>query len=225
MGGGRGYGPTHSQSLERLFFGTPSLDVVALSAFLDPGLLLKNAVASNQPCLLIENKLLYSAFLVSDEALALHGCRRLHGASSFPTVTLQPVEAADITIIAYGGMASCALEAAASLQRVEGLICEVVVIHQLSPFDAKPVLASAARTRRVVVVEEGWEHFGFGAEVSHLVSAVGLEAPVQRVGATCAPIPARRDLEARVLPGTEAIMSAAIATVDVEYLIGQGEAP
>lgn len=225
MGGGRGYGPTHSQSLERLFFGTPGLEVTAISAFIDPGVLLENAIASPRPVLFIENKLLYSQALITQKDLDSLGYSRRCIAPPVPTVLLEPGQTPDITVIAYGRMASLALNAADVLQRREGLVCELVIPHRLSPLDSQPLLESAARTRRVVTVEEGVANFGFGAEVSHMVHAVGLEAPVQRVGASFAPIPARRDLEDQVLPGVDDIVTAAITTVDVDFQSAEGEEP
>ena len=56
MGGGRGYGPTHSQSLEKHFMGVPGLDVIALNIFVDSGELLTQSISSGNPVLFIENK-------------------------------------------------------------------------------------------------------------------------------------------------------------------------
>src|SRR5947208_7039018 len=64
MGGGRGYGPTHSQSLEAMFLGVPGLLVVAPSPLLDPGELLLRAAALDDPVLFVEHKLLYPQQLV-----------------------------------------------------------------------------------------------------------------------------------------------------------------
>src|SRR5690606_3089060 len=105
MGGGRGYGPTHSQSLERLFFGIPHLKLVAASHAHDAGALLQQAVADPEPVIFVENKLLYplrlergSELIEYDEILDSHG---------YPVVMLRnytPGETPDVTVIAYGGM-------------------------------------------------------------------------------------------------------------------------
>jgi len=60
MGGRRGYGPTHSQSLEKMFLGVPGLHVVAPNTLGDPGQLLEAAIADDDPVLFVEHKLLYT---------------------------------------------------------------------------------------------------------------------------------------------------------------------
>jgi pyruvate/2-oxoglutarate/acetoin dehydrogenase E1 component len=103
MGGGRGYGATHSQSLEKLFFGTPNLTIVAPSHAHDPGKLLRNAVALGRPVLFIEHKMLYPENLLeSGGALTIEN---LTG-DPFPTALVKNFSrgTADVLIVAYGGM-------------------------------------------------------------------------------------------------------------------------
>ncbi|MGM0609047.1 MAG: alpha-ketoacid dehydrogenase subunit beta [Candidatus Muiribacteriota bacterium] len=210
MGGRRGYGPTHSQSLEKLFLGIPGITVIAVSNFLDPGLLLKAAVNIGKPVIFIENKLLYSKFIerpdfISDDFI--------------PTVSCQiGTNEPDVTIVAYGGMAQIAKEAAEKLYEKEDLSLDLIIPHQISPFNSDSILISLKKTRRLVVVEEGVEYFGWGAEVIASLSNVDFDAPPQRVGAKLEPIPAAEKLEEDILPQIEDIFSAVIKTVDT-YLI------
>ena len=102
MGGKRGYGATHSQSLEKHFFGTPGLSIAAINSVFDPALLLEHIHARiNHPCLLIENKLLYSLHVHQQ---APDGRRWLANGEYFPMLKLPAVGAADLTIVTYGGM-------------------------------------------------------------------------------------------------------------------------
>lgn len=220
MGGRRGYGPTHSQTLERHFCGVPGLTVVATSNVLDPGALLQYAVLKDDgPVLFVENKLLYLADVLDADALhARHGLSLSAYGAGYPTAVLSPAGPPDVTLAAYGGMTPLLLEASDALLRDEGLVCELVVPHALSPLDPAPLLDSVCRTRRMVVAEEGVGAFGWGAEVAALVQAVALEAPVQRVGAADSPVPAAREAEVRVLPQVEDIVAAAVRTVDEDFL-------
>ena len=107
MGGGRGYGPTHSQSLERLFLGIPHLTVLAPSHVHDAGALLQAAVHAGDPVLFVENKLLYPQPLLLGDGEA--GLRRWEviDAYGYPVVHLAnypPDAEPDVTVVAYGGM-------------------------------------------------------------------------------------------------------------------------
>ena len=99
MGGGRGYGPTHSQTLEKIFFGIPGLRIVAPSLYHDPGELLKTAVLESQdPVLFVEHKLLYAREI-------LPAGETMPGRDGFPTRVLRNYASGepDATLIAYGG--------------------------------------------------------------------------------------------------------------------------
>jgi pyruvate/2-oxoglutarate/acetoin dehydrogenase E1 component len=219
MGGRRGYGPTHSQTLEKLYMGVPGLIVASISHVCDPGLILRRALfESRLPVLLIENKLLYSKKIVS--ASELEEDEGLLGSmddACFPTVTLSHSSQPDVTLIVYGGMLPMTVEAARLLHREEELDIEIVVPHQLSPLEIGPLADSVQRTRRVVVIEEGVMNYGWGAEVIAQLSSIQLEAPPERVGAASTPIPAGRRMEDEVLPQVNDIVDAAIRTVDMGF--------
>lgn len=220
MGGRRGYGPTHSQSIERLVFGIPGLTVVACSHLIDPGEMLKAAILStSEPIIFVENKVLYAEMVRTpiEFSLTVEGCH------PFATAVLRSDEPADLSIVTYGGMAPLAVKAAIILKELEGLVCEVVVTHRLSPLEVQPIINSAMRTRRVVVVEEGIKAFGWGSEVAAELSVVSLDAPVQRVGAVTSVIPASRKLEDTVLPQLHDIVAAAVRTVDVDFRVNNND--
>ncbi|MCB0057853.1 MAG: hypothetical protein KDE45_12535, partial [Caldilineaceae bacterium] len=211
MGGGRGYGPTHSQSLERLFFGIPHLKLVAASHAHDAGALLQQAVADPEPVIFVENKLLYplrlergNATITREEAPDSHG---------YPVVTLRNYgagESPDVTVIAYGGMSRLLVPLLERLadEEIRLLACLPACI---SPLDAAPLVAAARQSGRVLVVEESPVAFGWGAEVAAQISALAgdrLLAPVARLGAAPTVIPAAKALEDAVLPSTASIEAA-----------------
>ena len=211
MGGGRGYGPTHSQSLERLFFGIPHLKLVAASHAHDADTLLQQAVADPEPVIFVENKLLYplrlergNATITREEAPDSHG---------YPVVTLRNYgagESPDVTVIAYGGMSRLLVPLLERLadEEIRLLACLPACI---SPLDAAPLVAAARQSGRVLVVEESPVAFGWGAEVAAQISALAgdrLLAPVARLGAAPMVIPAAKALEDTVLPSTASIEAA-----------------
>jgi pyruvate/2-oxoglutarate/acetoin dehydrogenase E1 component len=219
MGGRRGYGPTHSQSLERLYMGVPGLAVVAISQIYDPGEILRVAAEDvGAPVLFIENKSLYTREVLSKEGIQRYNLIIEHDDSRFPTSVLYHDHAPDITFVAYGGMVPLVIEAVDHLNRREDLSCEIVVPHQLAPLDMDPIARSVQKTRRIVVVEEGVTNWGWGAEVVAGLAHLSYEAPPERIGAKPLPIPAGRVLEDQVLPQVEDIIKAAIRTVERAFI-------
>lgn len=220
MGGRRGYGPTHSQSLEKHFIGMPGLTVLAANVFCHPGELLRNATLTDDgPVLFIEHKLLYARPLrlapVAGRLGDLHA-RKTHGI--YPTVTLSfdPFQKADVTIVAYGYMAELAEQAAQQLLMEEEIFCEVVVPSSLNPLDLAQITSSLQRSGTLVVCEEGTETAGWAAEVIARASTESfslLRAAPQRVAARDLPIASSRRLETATLPQVEDIVSAARAMI------------
>jgi acetoin:2,6-dichlorophenolindophenol oxidoreductase subunit beta len=209
MGGRRGYGPTHSQTLEKHFLGVPGLQVLAPCALGEPGTLLKDAILhGEEPTLFIENKLLYLARLQDAGSLPDF---ELDEAGSPPVYRLRVRGAPppDVTLAAYGYMAELAREAAYRLAYEYEIFAEVVVPTRLSPPDLAVVLDSARASRRLLVVEEGGVTLGWGAEVLALaVEALGPGLQVaRRVAARDLPVPASGSLEQAVLPQVETIVT------------------
>ena len=214
MGGRRGYGPTHSQTLEKHFLGVPGLVVVAVNPLVDPGELLETAVLKDdRPLLFIENKKMYARPVRAaiDGRIGALRVRRTEG--DYPTVTagFGGPQTAEATLVAYGGMVEIALAAAEEMLIEEERYVEVVVPTALNPFDVTPVLESLATTGRLVVCEEASAAAGFGAEVTAAVCDQGfdlLRAAPMRVAAKAVPIANAPPLEQAILPGQEDIVAA-----------------
>jgi pyruvate/2-oxoglutarate/acetoin dehydrogenase E1 component len=229
MGGRRGYGPTHSQTLEKLFLGMPGLRVVAPTALGDPGELLAQSILSTQdPLVFVENKLLYliplqdadslqefklEAIETSQDSTGLDGSGE---GIAHPTyrLSLRGAPPPTLTLAAYGYMAELAHQAALRLAYEHEIFVELVVPTQIAPFEINDLLISLRKTKRLVTIEEGSRPLGWGAEITALAAeslGPALQA-VRRVGAQNTPIPASRPLEAGTLPGVEEIMNAALET-------------
>lgn len=214
VGGRRGYGPTHSQSTEKMFLGIPGLVVVALSLRHDPGALLRHAVRHDpRPVLFLEQKILYAKRLAAQPPAGLEFT--LHDSERdalYPTGVWRPAGGAlaDVTVVTYGAMTDIAEAAIAVAFTEDEVLAEYVVVAQLAPLRLEPILDSVRRTGRLVVVEEGTEPWGFGAEVvARVVEALDDRPPRSaRVGAYPLPIPNARPAEERVLPDAVRVVQA-----------------
>jgi pyruvate/2-oxoglutarate/acetoin dehydrogenase E1 component len=215
MGGRRGYGPTHSQTLEALFLNVPGLTIVAPSHFHNPGQLLRAAVLNiDTPVLFIEGKLLYPQRLqLPDEknkAGHFFAKNLVTVDKDFPTVSLSLVEdeSPDVTIIVYGTMATLAAEAAYNLFMQEEIIIEVIIPSIIKPLPLSDILPSVQKSRRVIIAEEGVRYSGWGAELASQIQEVSFDSlakPITRMGARELPIPSSRPLEDQVLVQVEDI--------------------
>jgi len=199
-GAGRGYGASHSQSLESWFLHTPGVKVVAPATPRDARGLLKAAIRDDNPVLCVENKLLYA---VKGEVP--------EGDDVVPIGRAALVrEGDDVTLIAYSRMTTLALEAAETLEGV-GISCEVIDLRTLSPLDVDTMMESVSKTSRAVIIEEDTRRGGVGAEVAAVIAERGfkqLDSPIRRVACEDVPIPCSPTLEQAVLPSVEKVVAA-----------------
>jgi 2-oxoisovalerate dehydrogenase E1 component len=213
-GGYRGYGPTHSQSLEGLFCGFPGLKVVALSRRINPRAMLEAAVADPNPVLFVENKTLYAQ-------RPLGSCPRgfrfipseTTGPGDYPPLVFSSTEHdenADITVVTYGGLTDMVEETMEKFIIEEELEFDYIILSQLSPLHIRDILLSVSKTGRLLVIEEGHKAWGVGskilAAIAESMESTGLIC--SHVGAKQVPIPNARNLEQDVLPSVERISRA-----------------
>ena len=182
MGGRRGYGPTHSQSIEKLFLGIPGLTVVAPSFIGSPGDLLVAAINDDGPVLFIEHKLLYSHNLL-DFSKDLVDFKILSNEDKYPTYVLKSEYPASVTIASYGYNLDMILAAARELIINHEIFCDIVIFTQLSPFNLNPLIDSLKTTGKLLTVEEGTLTLGWGAEIiSRAIQMTNVKA-VKRIAA------------------------------------------
>ena len=208
-GGGRCYGPTHSQSLEAWFTHAPGLKVVAPATPADAKGLLKAAIRDDNPVVFMEHKLLY-------------GTRGEVPDGADVTVPLGQARIArpgtDLTIIAWSWMASEAERAAEALA-VQGISAEVVDLRTLVPLDIETVLTSVRKTHRVLIAHEACRTGGFGAEVGCRIFENAydyLDAPLRRLAVPDVPLSASPVLEQAAMPDRHRIVQAAMELVGGE---------
>jgi pyruvate dehydrogenase E1 component beta subunit len=197
----------HSQSLESWFAHVPGLKVVAPSTPYDAKGLLKSAIRDDDPVIFFEGETLYGSKgeVPDGEYLVPLGVADVKRQGS------------DVTIVAWSKMVSVALKAADSLA-AEGVSCEVIDPRTLRPLDEAPILASVRRTNRCVVVEEGWDYSGIGAQLSYVIHREAfsdLDAPVTRVTGADVPMPYAKNLEHMAMPSPARVVQ---AVRDVLYL-------
>ena len=218
MGGRRGYGPTHSQSLEKFLVGVPNITVVAASECHDLRAMVHDAIALDEPVFLIENKVMYGRAQRRPVEGRVEGLRCVEGPGPFPALTFSgnDFEESAATIVTYGGMLPIVLEAVTELIMEEEIFCEVVALGRLLPLQLDPVLESVARSGALVTAEEGSLTGGVGAEVAARVQELAwsdLRLPVRRVAATDGIIPSAPGLESARLPGVRDVVEAVTALV------------
>ena len=215
MGGRRGYGPTHSQSIEKHFMGVPGLWVVAPHVLSSPGDLLRKATLEcDEPVVFIESKTCYSRQLLGGVA-QMTTATLVDRPSPFPTLHLQHDDGSrpDAVMWCYGGMVPHCVEAIQHLRSAEGLSVDLAVVSQLSPVPSTHIrrILDTTRPRVSVYVEEASIAYGWAAEVlaqvqEHSGSVAG---PIrhERIGAADSPIPSSRELERRTLPQVDDIVT------------------
>ncbi|WP_086663568.1 dehydrogenase E1 component subunit alpha/beta [Lentzea kentuckyensis] len=211
MGGRRGYGPTHSQTLDRLFVGTPGLRVVASNSLVDPGSLIAALCRGGHgPTVFLENKLLYGRRL--GETVP-HGFTLELSEEDFPVARVSAGGRADVTLVGYGGMADYLLAAADLLFTEHDVLAQVLCPTQIYPLRWRRLLDVLTAGRGVVVAEEGPGFAGFGSELlAQLVEEAGA-LPARRVVPKETPIPAAKELERDVFPEPGDIVLAALEVV------------
>jgi len=198
MGGYRGYGATHSQSLEKLLFGLPEIHVVAPSIVDEPALLLKASLELGKPVLFVENKVDYSSKLLStiDERYIIEKDESL-----FPNYTIYYDEIeSDITIITYGGLVQKVAEIQKELYMDEEIGVKIIVPSLLSPFDFSYLYEMVKDDDNIIIVEEGHTPFGWGDTILSQLVQAGLKKNIKTIGAKNNVIGAAKNLEDSVLP-------------------------
>jgi pyruvate/2-oxoglutarate/acetoin dehydrogenase E1 component len=200
-GAGRQLAAQHSHSLEGWYAHIPGIKVLAPATVEDARGMLWTALQDPDPVLIFENVMLYN---MTGKLAADAGPVDIGRA-----VIRRPGR--DISLITYGGSLWKTLDAAAALA-TEGLEAEVIDLRSLRPLDDETIIASVTKTRRAVVVDEGWRSGSLAAEIGMRIAEQAfweLDAPLGRVCSEEVPIPYPRHLEEAAIPQTSKIVLAA----------------
>jgi len=199
LGATRRSAAQHSQSLHAWVSHVPGLKVVLPSTPYDAKGLLKTAIRDDNPVVFFEDKMMFAVKgSVPDGEYTIP-----FGAADVKR------EGEDVTIVATSSMVYVALEAAEQLAE-EGVSAEVVDPRTLVPLDRETLVASAKKTGRVVVVDEGHTSYGASAELAAVIAEDAfywLEAPVRRAAAMDVPVPFSPVLEDQTVPTPDSVAS------------------
>jgi pyruvate dehydrogenase E1 component beta subunit len=204
-GAGKQLAAQHAHSFEAFYAHVPGLKVLAPATLADARGMLWTALLDPDPVILFEHVGLYGMNgELPDDA----------GPVPIDRAAVRR-EGGDASIITHGGSLPKALAAAEALAR-EGVHAEVLDLRTLRPLDGEAILATVRKTRRVVIVDEGWRSVGIAAEVSARImegAFYDLDAPVARVCAAEVPIPYAKHLEDAALPQVPEIIAAVKETL------------
>lgn len=205
LGGYDGSGPFFSQKIETPLLSIPGIRIIA-PAFADDAVgLINTAIQSPGITILLENKALRHDSIASASASLDH---------EIPLGVSKVVKKGkNLTIITWGNTVHFALKAAEKIKNDYHQNVEVLDLRTILPLDKTGILKSISKTRRAMVVSEGYNFGNIGAEIAAMVSRNGftlLEAPVGRVGSLFAPVPYQPDGEAAVLPSISRIVDEAL---------------
>ena len=193
-GAGRQLAAQHSHSLEGWYAHIPGIKIAAQGTIEDARGMLAAALADPDPVLLFEYPALYDVKgELPGDGVDLRSAKIMRKGSK-------------VTLVTYGGCVPKALKAA---EEIDG---EVIDLRMLRPLDMAPVLESIAKTRRAVIVDEGWRTGSLAAEIMARIMEEGfydLDAPVARVCSEEVPVPYAAHLEQAALPQPEKIVAAA----------------
>lgn len=202
-GAGRQLAAQHSHSLEGWYAHIPGLRILAPATLEDARGMLLGALKDPNPVLIFEHVNLYNmegeladgAGAVSIEGAAVRRAGR------------------DLSIITYGASLHKSLAAAEQLAS-DGVEAEVIDLRSLRPLDDATIMTSVARTRRALIVDEGWRSGGISAEITARISEQAfydLDAPPARLCGAEVPIPYPKHLEDAAVPQVDTIRAAALA--------------
>jgi len=198
-GGGRQLAAQHSHSLEGWYAHIPGLRIVAPATLEDARGMLWTALQDPDPVIVFENALLYNL----EGELATDA-----GAVDIDKAAVRH-EGRDVSLITYGGSLGKTLQAAQDLEQ-QGVSAEVIDLRSLRPLDTEAILDSVRKTRRAVIVDEGWKSGSLAAEVcTRIVEGAfyDLDAPVARVCSREVPMPYAKHLEDAALPSAAGIVA------------------
>jgi pyruvate dehydrogenase E1 component beta subunit len=199
-GAGRQLAAQHAHSLEGWFAHVPGLRIVTPATLEDARGMLWTALEDPDPVLIFEHQTLYNMEgELADDAGPVDIDR---------AIVRRPGR--DVTLATYGGTLFKSLTAADTLA-ADGIDVEVIDLRTLRPLDMETVLTSVRKTRRIVVVDEGWRSGSLSAEILTRVAESAfydLDAPVSRVCSAEVPIPYPKHLEDAAIPQPERIVEA-----------------
>ena len=210
MGGKRGYGPTHSQSIEKHFFGIEGLNIYALNAFQDIDELYKSVLKNKEPTLIIENKIDYNFIAKNishdhyDDFKVKHSILDDDFTVSFSLTDFNEDEG---TIICYGGMLNDSLKAVKKYFLEEEISYRVVSIGKIHPLNMESIISNITDNGKIICVEENTSNYGMGSEICFELFKLKKFDFIDKIGSKSALIPSSFNKEKLILLDDEMIFN------------------
>ena len=185
MGGGRGYGSTHSQSIEKHFCGISGIKVLCINQFSNLKKIYSEALNSNMPTLIIENKILYGKQFLNNPIL-------------------QNKKNPDIICVTYGGSIETCIQSAEETYKEDEIDTEIYPIEKLSPFDYSEISKLTKKCKKFLFVEESGSGWGFNDICK--ASLAGIDGiKFETISGSDHPIPSSKEWELNLMPNKERI--------------------
>jgi len=208
MGGGRGYGPTHSQSLEKFFNGVNNIQIVALNTLVDSSDIFKAIEKNKHTTILIENKLDYGRLKNNLPKTAKYSF--IKSVSDFPIIVGSPEGIKpEISIITYGGTIHPTLESIDKIFYEFEILPKIIILSRIYPLPIDDIKNIVHDSKIILTIEESNIEGGIGSEViSSLVEVLDIGfKKFKRIGSQNVPIPSAKSLEEKTIISTDRIIS------------------
>lgn len=210
MGGRRGYGPTHSQTIEKHFLGIPKLNVLAINQFIDFYEFYKYAINKQTPTLIIENKIMYNdetSVIIGDVYSEQYDCW-LHQIEDYSyQAYFDQNTKPDATIITYGGMSKIVIQSALELLLNHEIYSDIFILSDLNGDFPQLIQESINNSNILITIEEGTKTLPVG---NHFLSKISQNNKINfyylPITASDSIIPASKNLENEVLPSKNLIV-------------------
>jgi 2-oxoisovalerate dehydrogenase E1 component len=205
MGGRRGYGPTHSQTLDKFLIGIDNVKTVAVNTFFDPSIVYHSILSEQHPVIVIENKVDYGKKILNHQSPNYFYERT---EDNYPVVRIRPVlSKPTITIVTYGGMSDLINTILNDIFIETDLKTELIIPSLISEFPIDIITDSLNETGKLLFIEEGSASGGIGAELAaQIAENVDFSYVFRRIAALPVPVPSVKSLENKVLPEKDRII-------------------
>ena len=205
MGGGRGYGPTHSQTLDKFLIGIDNVKVIALNTLIDPSVLYEQIHNEIHPVIVIENKLDYGR-KIAQKRITNYIYEK--NEDKYPLIRLRPIKSKPTAIIVtYGGMVETVIDSISDIFLELDLKVEVFVLTQIHPLNISEIINSVQKTKKIYVVEESSPFASLGAEIiSQIKENIDGNFIAKRIASLPVPIASSKTLESEIITNKKRIL-------------------
>ena len=205
MGGGRGYGPTHSQTLDKFLIGIDNVKSIALNTLIDPAILYKQIDKEKHPVIVIENKLDYGKKIAKKR---VKNYIYEKNGEEYPLIRIRPIKSKpNATIVTYGGMVDTVLDSLEELFIELDIKAEVFVLTKIHPLNLSEVIKSVEETNKLYTVEESSPFAALGAEIVAQVLEKSKKPFIsRRVASLPVPIASSKSLESEIITNKNRII-------------------